>query len=156
MKFDCISWLVPVSPWPIVISIKFLPIISLLDQRKSSTIRNVWRTGRRKYMLISRFKGLTQLFTFLWWTFASLFSFCCHLFSEILESVDFGFIIIIIILNRVSTRYFKPQVGTCMYVHFNLYLHECKLKKSKCNTLLSWFSLFTYTTVMLTKTPILC
>ena len=58
-------------------------------------------------MLISRFKGLTQLFTFLWWTFASLFSFCCHLFSEILESVDFGFIIIII-LNRVSTRYFKP------------------------------------------------
>ena len=43
-------------------------------------------------MLILRFTEIMQLFTFLWWTFASLFSFCCHLFSEILESVDFGFI----------------------------------------------------------------
>ena len=73
----------------------------------SSTIRNIWRIERRKYILILRFKGLMQLFTFLWWTFASLFSFCCHLFSEILESVDFGFI------GEKSSLYCKPFKNMC-------------------------------------------
>ena len=73
----------------------------------SSTIRNIWRIRRRKYILILRFKGLMQLFTFLWWTFASLFSFCCHLFSEILQSVDFGFI------GEKSSLYCNPFKNMC-------------------------------------------
>ena len=57
--------------------------------------------------MILRFKGLMQLFTFLWWPFASLFSFCCHLFSEILESVDFGFI------GEKSSLYCNPFKNMC-------------------------------------------